>query len=64
LVPYGIRSGSDGILILLLSVVGVAFIARIASLRVLADELGLQVRNFFRTQHFRWDEVEDTGLDA
>jgi len=62
LVPYGIRSGSDGILILLLSVVGVAFIARIASLRVLADESGLHVRNFFRTQHSRWDEVEDFRL--
>lgn len=62
LVPYGIRSGSDGILILLFSVVGVTFIARIASLRVLADESGLHVRNFFRTQHFRWDEVEDFRL--
>jgi Bacterial PH domain len=62
LVPYGIRSGSDALLIPLVGVVGVAFIARIASLRVLADESGLRVRNFFRTQHFPWEEIEDFRL--
>jgi hypothetical protein len=62
LVPNGIRSGSDALLILLVGVVGVAFIARIASLRVLADESGLHVRNFFRTQHFPWEEIEDFRL--
>jgi hypothetical protein len=62
MVPSAIRSGPDGILILLFVAVGVAFIARVASLRVLADESGLHVRNFFRTQHFRWDEVEDFRL--
>ena len=41
MVPSAIRSGPDGILILLFVVVGVVFIARIASLRVLADESGL-----------------------
>lgn len=62
LVPYGIRWRSDALVILLFGVVGIAFIARIASLRVLADESGLNVRNFFRTQHFRWEEVEDFRL--
>jgi hypothetical protein len=62
MVPSAIRSGPDGILILLFVAVGVTFIARVASLRVLADESGLHVRNFFRTQHFRGDEVEDFRL--
>lgn len=62
MVPPAIRSGSDGIFILLFTVVGVTFIARVALLRVLADESGLHVRNVFRTQHFRWDEVEDFRL--
>jgi hypothetical protein len=46
----------------LFGVVGIAFIARIASLRVLADESGLNVRNFFRTQDFGWEEFEDFRL--
>jgi hypothetical protein len=62
LVPYGIRSGSDAILKLLLGVVGAAFITRTATLKVLADELGLHVRNIFRTQHFGWKQVEDFRL--
>ena len=62
LVPYGIRSGSDALVILLFGVVGVAFIARTASLRVIADESGLHVRNFFRTQHLGWEEIEDFRL--
>ncbi len=59
MVPPAIRSGADGIFVLLFTAVGATFIARVASVRVLADESGLHVRNTFRTQHFRWDEVED-----
>ena len=62
LVPDGVGSGSDVVLIPVFLVVGVAFFGRIASLRVLADESGLHVRNFLRTQHFQWDEVEDFRL--
>ena len=54
LVPDGVGSGSDVVLIPVFLVVGVAFFGRIASLRVLADESGLHVRNFLRTQHAAW----------
>jgi hypothetical protein len=62
LVPHGVGSGSDVVLVPVFLVVSVAFFGRIASLRVLADESGLHVRNFLRTQHFQWDEVEDFRL--
>jgi Bacterial PH domain len=62
LVPYGIRSGSDILFTLLFGVVWLALIARIALLRILADQAGLHVRNVFRTQHYRWEEVEDFRL--
>jgi len=62
LVPDGVGSGSDVVLIPVFLVVGVAFFGRIASLRALADESGLHVRNFVRTQHFQWDELEDFRL--
>jgi hypothetical protein len=55
-------SGSEALFTLFFGVVWVAFIARSALLRILADQAGLHVRNFFRTQHFRWEEVEDFRL--
>jgi Bacterial PH domain len=62
LVPHGIGSGSEALFTLFFGVVWVAFIARSALLKILADQAGLHVRNFFRTQHFRWEEVEDFRL--
>lgn len=41
---------------------GVAFVVRIEGLRLVADESGLLVRNFFRTWRFGWAEVEDFRL--
>lgn len=44
---------------MILIVFGLALGIRIMFLKVVADESGLLVRNFFRTRHFGWDEVED-----
>lgn len=44
---------------IVLIVFGLALGIRSVSLKCVADESGLLVRNFFRTRHFGWDEVED-----
>ena len=62
MVAAGIRSPSDALITLLMAALGTAFVIRIWSIRFVADESGLLVRNFFRTWRFRWDEVEDFRL--
>lgn len=62
LVAIGMKSPSDALAPLLMAAVGIAFLVRIWSIRFVADESGLLVRNFFRTWRFRWDEVEDFRL--
>ncbi len=46
LVALGIRSPSDALITVLMIVIGVAFIIRIVSVKFVADESGLMVRNF------------------
>jgi len=62
LVAAGIRSPSDAAITSVMAALGTVFIIRIWSIRLVADESGLLVRNFFRTWRFRWDEVEDFRL--
>jgi hypothetical protein len=62
LVAFGIRSPSDALITVLVSAIGVAFIIRIWSVKFVADESGLVVRNFFRTLRLGWGEVEDFRL--
>jgi Bacterial PH domain len=62
LVAFGIRSPSDALITVLMSAIGVAFIIRIWSVKFVADESGLVVRNFFRTLRLGWGEVEDFRL--
>lgn len=56
------RSRSDAPIALLMIVLGGAFIVRTWSLKFVANESGLLVRNFFRTWRFGWDQVEDFRL--
>jgi hypothetical protein len=44
---------------MILIIIGLAVGIRSVSLKCVADESGLLVRNFFATRHFGWDEVED-----
>jgi len=46
----------------LMTALGGASFFRMESMKSVADESGLLVRNFSRTWRFRWDEVEDFGL--
>jgi PH (Pleckstrin Homology) domain-containing protein len=41
-----------------LAIFGVTFIYRIDSMKVVADESGLLIRNLLRTSRFPWGEVE------
>lgn len=50
--------------ILLFSLVGVAFAARNTSLMVRADSSGLFVRNLWRTRSIPWSQVERFGFGA
>lgn len=59
---FGVRSPSDLLITALFIVVGLAIIAANTSIKFVADESALHVRNFVRMQHFRWDEVEDFRL--
>jgi hypothetical protein len=45
-----------------MAALGAAFILRAWSIRFIADESGLLVRNLFRTWRLRWDEIEDFRL--
>jgi hypothetical protein len=49
----------DALIAILMVVVGGAFILRTWSLRFVASDSGLFIRNLFRTYRFGWDEVED-----
>lgn len=51
--------GFDALIAILMIVGGGAFILRTWSLKFVASDSGLFVRNLFRTYRFRWDEVED-----
>ena len=53
---------SDAPIPLLMIALGGALIIRMESMKLVADESGLLVRNFSRTCRFRWDEVEDFRL--
>ena len=53
---------SDAAIPLLMIALGGALISRMESMKLVADEFGLLVRNFSRTWRFRWDEVEDFRL--
>jgi hypothetical protein len=55
----GIASPFNTPIAIILIVFGLAVGIRSVSLKFVADESGLLVRNFFRTRHFGWDEVED-----
>lgn len=57
-----ISSPSVAPVAILMIAFGVAFVVRIEGLRLVADESGVLVRNFFRTWHFEWAEVEDFRL--
>jgi hypothetical protein len=57
------RSGPSQIpFAVFMAIIGVAFIYRIDSMKVVADGSGLLVRNLLRTWRFRWGEVEDFRL--
>jgi len=53
---------SDAAIPLLMIALGGALISRMESMKLVADEFGLLVRNFSRTWRFRWAEVEDFRL--
>ena len=54
--------GFDALIAILMIGGGGAFIARTWSLKFVASESGLFVRNFFRTYRLGWDQVEDFRL--
>jgi len=57
-----ITSPSDAPIAILMIAFGVALGVRIETLKLVADDSGLLVRNFFRTWRFGWAEVEDFRL--
>ena len=62
LVWGGIPSAGDVLILVFMASFIVALAARISMLKLVADDSGLLVRNFFRSWHFKWAEVEDFRL--
>lgn len=62
LVWGGIPSPVDALILVFMAAFIVALAARIQMLKLVADDSGLLVRNFFRSWRFKWAEVEDFRL--